>query len=285
MDLITKALAFDETVRIVAVVTTKCVEHAMRTHDTGPTAGAALGRLMAATLLLGATKKGAERLTMQIDGDGPIGSILATTEQAGEVFAAIQNPHAELPLRADGTLDVPGVVGNGFITAIRRIGVGEPYMSAVPLESGEIGDDVAAFLRDSEQVQSAVGVGVRLSPDGGCLAAGGFLIQVLGGVTDLQLDLIEKRLASLANLSTFIEEGATPRAIIEAIAGEDCRVLDESVVRYKCPRDRAYFQQRLIGLGRDALYDAFDGTGKLEVICDYCRTSYEFTPQDLTQLN
>ena len=285
MDSITKALAFDETVRVVAVVTTACVEHAMRVHDTGPTAGAAFGRLLSAALLLGATKKGEESFTLQIDGDGPIGSLLVTTEEAGEVFGTIQNPHAELPLRADGTLDVPGVVGSGFITSIRRIGVGEPYLSAVPLATGEIGDDVAAFLSDSEQIQSAVGVGVRLSPEGRCLAAGGFLVQVLGGVSEMQLDQIEERLQSLSGLSKIIEDGATPRTIIEAIAGDDFRVLDESPARYRCPRDRAYFASRLVGLGGDALHDAFAGTSRLEVICDYCRTSYEFTPEDLAQTN
>jgi molecular chaperone Hsp33 len=285
MDSLTKALAFDETVRVVAVVTTDCVQHAIRVHDTGPTASAALGRLLTAALLLGATKKGAERLTLQIDGDGPIGSFLATTEEEGEVYAAIQHPHAERPLRADGTLDVSGVVGSGFITGIRQLGVGEPYLSAVPLATGEIGDDVAAFLADSEQIRSAVGVGVRLSPEGRCLGAGGFLVQVLGGVSALELDQIEDRLRSLTSLSRIIEEGATPKTIVEAIAGADFRILDDIPTRYRCPRDRDYFAGRLVGMDSAALNDAFAGTGLLEVICDYCRTSYEFTPEDLAQPN
>lgn len=281
MDSLTKALAFDDTVRIVAVVSTDLVQTAVRLHDTGPTAGTAFGRLLTATLLLGATKKGDEQLTLQVDGDGPIGTIVGTTLEAGEVYGTLSNPHAERPLRADGSIDVPGVIGDGFLTAIRRIGIGDPYMSAVRLATGEIGDDIAAYLSDSEQVNSAVGVGVRFAPDGQCIAAGGFLVQVLGGATEDQLEAIESRLSSLSKLSAEIAAGASAESIVEAIGGGDIRVLDRTPARYRCPRDRQYFVDRLAGLGRDTLYDAFAGTGRLEVVCDYCRRSYEFTPADL----
>ncbi len=281
MDSLIKALAFDDTVRVVAAVTTQTVHDAMRIHDTGPTASTALGRLLTATMLLGATKKGEERLTVQIDGQGPIGKLVATAENVGEIYGTVENPHAEKPLRADGSLDVGGVVGDGFITSIRAIGVGEPYISAVPLVTGEIGDDVAQFLADSEQIQSAVGVGVRVSPEGACVGAGGFLVQVLGGVTDAQLDMLEAKLAELNQLSKDIEAGATPTSIIETLTGGDFRVLEETPARYRCPRDRAYFSERLKGLGPDTLHEAFAGTGKLEVICEYCRTSYEYTPENL----
>lgn len=281
MDSLIKALAFDDTVRIVAVITTETVHEAMRTHDTGPTASAALGRLLTATMLLGATKKGEERLTLQIDGDGPIGQLVATAENVGEIYGTVEHPHGEKPLRADGALDVGGAVGRGFITALRRIGVGEPYISAVPLVSGEIGDDVAAYLAESEQIQSAVGVGVRLSPEGVCVGAGGFLVQVLGGVTDDQLDVIESKLAKMKTLSTDIEAGATVTSIIETLTGGDFRVLEETPARYRCPRDRAFFNEQLKNLAPDTLNEAFGGTGKLEVICEFCRTSYEYTPEDL----
>ena len=281
MDSVTKALAFDDTVRVVAVVSTDLVGEAVRIHDTGPTAGAAFGRLLTAALLLGATKKGDETLTLQVDGDGPVGSLIATTATAGEVYGTLTNPQAERPLRADRSLDVPGVIGKGFLTAIRRIGLGEPYMSAVPLVSGEIGEDVARFLSDSEQINSAVGVGVRFAPDGTCVAAGGFLVQVLGGATDEQLASIEGRLAGLSALSAEISAGASAESIVDSIAGDSARVLEQSPARYHCPRDRKYFAERLVGLGPDALREAFAGTGRLEVICDYTRRSYVFTPDEL----
>lgn len=280
-DSLVRALAFGENVRIVVAVTTELVGEAMRVHDTGPVAAAALGRLLTATLLLGASAKADERLTLQAQGGGPLGLVLARTAGTGRVYGTVANPHADLPARPDGKLDVGGGVGtDGNLVVVRDLGFGEPYVGMVPLATGEIGDDVAQYLSQSEQLLSAVGVGVRLATDARCLGAGGFLVQVLGGCTDEEFDAVEARISTLRELSATIEAGATAEDLLAMLA-PDARVLETIGVGYDCPLDRDYYAKRLQGLGVHPLEDLFSTHDELEVVCEFSRRAYVFRREEL----
>lgn len=277
MDRITRAIAFDDTVRITAVVTTGVVDDAMRIHGTSPTASAALGRLLTGTLLLATTVKDNVRLTLQLQGGGPFGLMLARTGGPGEVYGTMQNPGQVIPPREDGKLDVGAGVGrDGQLMVIKDLGLREPYVGATPVVSGEIGDELTLYLANSEQVQSAVGVGVLVTPDAACSGAGGFLVQVLGGASDDALDALESRLVEFKALSREIAAGASTEELIKRLSGGDHRVLDDQPVAYRCPLDRAYYLERLQSLGSDALGEAFADDPSIEVTCEFSRQTYTF---------
>jgi len=277
-----RALAYDDNVRIVAAVSTTVVGDAMRIHDAGPTGAAALGRLLTATALLAATNKGAERLTLQVQGGGPLGLLLARTAGEGEVYGTVGRPRAHVFPRPDGKLDVGRGVGtDGQLMVVKDLGFGEPYIGTVPLVSGEIGDDVAEYLARSEQTLSAIGVGVRLSPQATCLGAGGFLVQILGGCDEEAFDAIEARIAELRELSRDIEHGASARDLVAMLAGGTERVLESTPLAYRCPLDRAYYAGRLRSLGREALAEAFGAQPDIEVVCEFSRVAHTFTREEL----
>lgn len=282
MDQLVRALAFDDTVRVVAAVTTDTVQTAMRTHETAPTASAAIGRLLTAAALLGAGNKGNERLTLQLQGDGPFGMVLARTVEPGKVYGTIRNPGFPVPPRTDGKLDVGAGVGTqGTLMVVRDLGMREPYVGTTPIVTGEIGDEIAHYLAVSEQVQSAVGVGVLVSPDAACLGAGGFLVQILGDVSDEKLEEVETRLAGIRELSRDIEGGLDARALIDRLTGGDHRVLDVRDMAYECPLDRDYYRDRLVGLGAAALADAFGDDPELQVVCEMARVTYTYERAEL----
>ncbi|MBU6161354.1 MAG: Hsp33 family molecular chaperone HslO [Myxococcales bacterium] len=277
---IVHALAFDDQVRMIACTSTGIVAEAARVHDTSPVATTALGRLLTGALLLGATHKNATRLTLQLQGKGPAGLLLARAGADGSVYGTISNPQVEVPLRDDGKLDVGGAVGrSGILQVVRDLGFGEPYVGATALVSGEIGDDLAQYLYDSEQIASAFGVGVNVTSQG-VTGAGGFLVQILGGLDEHAVWEVEHRLRSITHLSQDIEDGMTAYDLLWRLAG-DHRVLEEREPRYFCPHDRDYYRRRIAELGRATVQELFLDRDTIEVTCEFTRQTWTFDRADV----
>jgi molecular chaperone Hsp33 len=280
-----RASAADRTIRALAAVTTTVVEEARRRHRTYPTATAALGRTLTAGLLLGGTLKDEERLSIEIVGDGPLRRIMVTTTGSGRVRGYVGRPATHLPSR-NGKLDVAGAVGRGLLCVIRTQPWNkEPYRSIMELVSGEIGQDIAHYLVTSEQIPSAVGLGVFVNRDGDVGAAGGFLVQVMsGGDVDL-VRRIEANVARLPPVTTLVRAGAGAGDVLAAVLdGLDVRTVAEQPVAFECPCSRERVFGALILLGRAEIEDMMVRDGRAEVTCEFCAERYSVTGGELAVL-
>ena len=230
---------------------TSAVRELAELQGTGPAASAALGRVATATLLLRATlKKETHLVTVRVRGDGPLGTVLASANGRGEVRGLVGNPRPAIRETVDGKLNVAGAVGrSGRLTVVKDLGLKEPYHSTVELVSGEIGKDMAYYFARSEQQPSAVGLGVYVDRLGSVVAAGGYLIQILGGLADDEVGDIEDRVASLPHPTTMIRAGEAPEDMLARVFGEAFHVLDRSVTRFRCPCNRDRAERALILLG------------------------------------
>ena len=284
-DGIIRALAYDGQVRVSAVICTEAVETARQKHDAFPTAIAALGRTMASTLLLSWGLKGQGSITMRIFGDGPLGGIIVTGDAAGNVKGYVQEPHTDLPLNSRGKLDVGGAIGNGDLYITKDIGLREPYTGSVPLVSGEIGDDVAAYLMSSEQTPSVVAVGVLVNPDYSVAAAGGIIIQAMPDAEDAVLDDLEEKLQTARPVSSLIAEGADIRGIISNyLPGVEVPFLEEYPVQWLCNCSHERIAGLLKSIGVAELEDMIEKEGETEVVCHFCSTRYHFDKADLNAI-
>lgn len=285
-DYLVKALAYDGEVRAYAVRTTDTVSEAQRRHDTWATASAALGRSMTASVMMGSMLKGNAKLTVKIDGDGPIGHILVDTNSEGEVRGYVANPKVDFPVNAKGKLDVRRAVGtNGTLTVVKDIGLKEKFSGQVPLVSGEIGEDFTYYFVNSEQVPSAVGVGVLVNPDHSISAAGGFILQMMPGATEKTISEVEKNLQKVRAVSTLIQEGMSPEEILYELLGkENVEILDKRPVRFQCTCSKERFSNALISLGVDELQEMIDEDGKAEAQCHFCNEKYQFSREELEKL-
>jgi len=289
MDRVVTASAANGTVSFVAGTTTELVREAQRRHDLAPTTSAAVGRLITAAALLGASLKGRERLTLQIAGDGPAGAIVADAWSGGPDIIATRgyarNPSADLPLNARGKFDVARVLGNGQLQVTKSYEVGRPYVGIVPLESGEVGDDIASYLANSQQIPSVVALGVLANP-AGIRCAGGVIAQLLPGADDATIALLEANAASMPPVTTQIAEGADARALIERLAnGMPLRPHEHAfsaIFDCRCTRERV--ERALIGLGRDELLKMARELPETEATCDFCKRRYVLTAAEVEDL-
>ena len=288
MDRIVTASAARGTVSLVAGITSGLVREARERHDLAPTASAAVGRLLTAAALLGASLKGRERLTLHIAGDGPIGAITADSWSSGDhavgARAYARNGHADVPLNARGKFDVARAVGNGKLQVTKTYEVGQPYSGIVPLVSGEIGDDVAAYLANSEQIPSVVALGVLAGPNG-IRAAGGVIAQVLPGADEATVAALERNAASMAAVTTQIVGGADAEALLRAVAGElEVKIFDSYDVGFDCRCTREKVETALLGLGKDELAKIAREQPQTEATCDFCGESYVLSADDVLGL-
>ncbi|MFS8540584.1 MAG: Hsp33 family molecular chaperone HslO [Tissierellales bacterium] len=275
------------TINFFIASTTNLVEEARRIHNTSPTATAALGRVLTAACMIGMTlKNDRDTLTLKIKGDGPIGSIVSVANSKGEVKGYVENPQTEVPRRPDGKLNVGGAVGkNGQIAVIKDLGLKEPFIEYSNLVSGEIAEDLASYYYHSEQQPTAISLGVLVDTDTSVRAAGGFMIQLLPGVSEEDIDRIESILKSIKPMSTLIDEGLTPEEILKEIFGEfQVEVLDKTFVQYKCNCSMEKVESILVSLGNDELKAIIEEDGKAEVVCHFCNTKYNFSKEDLIKL-
>lgn len=277
----------DGFVRIAAVQTTNMVERMRQIHKTLPLATAALGRTLTAASMMGSELKDESgSVTLQIRGNGPLGAITAVSDSRGYVRGYLQNPAANLPLRADGHLDVGGGVGReGILTVIKDIGEGEPFSGKIELYSGEIAEDIAAYYLLSEQIPTVCALGVLVDRDQTVRCAGGYLLQLLPGAPEGLIDLLEYRVADVGSVTACLDKGMDMRQVVqELLYGMDLRLMEEQPVGYECKCSRNKVASALVSLGRDELDRLIREEEKIDVTCQFCDKIYTFTRKDLETL-
>lgn len=277
-DQLIRGTAADNGIRVVGVITTKLTQEARDRHKLSAVATAALGRTMAAGLLLSSSmKKQDARLNFQVRGDGPLGGLLVDAGPDGTVRGYVGNPHVVLPPNAQGKLDVGGAVGNGFLYVIKDFGQGYPYSSTVELVSGEIGDDITHYLASSEQTPSALVLGVFVDGDG-VQAAGGILLQILPKAArdESLITKLESRLGSLAGFTPLLRQGKSLHDIFNDLLGdEDLHIFPETqLVRFHCPCSFERMMGSLQLLGKEELQDMIETDGGAEATCNFCGEVY-----------
>jgi len=284
-DFLVKATAVEKTVRALAAVTTSLVEESRQRHQTAPTASAALGRTLTAGLLLSSMLKEDETLSLQFLGKGPLRGIFVDANARGEARGFVYRPRAHLPIR-EGKLDVGGAVGEGTLTVIRaQPWSKEPYRSITPLVSGEIGADVAHYLLNSEQIPSAVSLGVFVQPDETVIAAGGFIVQVMPGASEETIAQLETNVARAKPVSQLVREGATPQEIISHVLdGFDVNVVGETSVRFACRCSRERVLGTLVAMGQKEMQTLVEEAGKASVTCEFCSEQYTISKEEIENL-
>ncbi|AQR95834.1 MULTISPECIES: Hsp33 family molecular chaperone HslO [Clostridium] len=286
-DKIIRATAKGGMVRIIAGITTELVDEGAKLHDCTPVASAALGRMLTAGAIMGATLKNKkEVITLRINGGGEINGITVTAHSDGTVKGVIGNPYIERPLNNIGKLDVGGAIGtNGIFYVIKDLGLKDPYIGQVPIQTGEIGDDLAFYYTVSEQTPSAVSLGVLVDTDLSIKAAGGFIVQMMPGADELLADVITYRLQEIPPISTLISEGKSIEEILEFIFdGMDLKILDSMNPEYKCDCSRGRIEKALISIGKETLQEIYDDNKTEEVVCHFCNKKYEFTHEEIGKL-
>lgn len=286
-DFLVRGMTGDGFVRIAAVQTTNMVERMRQIHKTLPLATAALGRTLTAASMMGSELKDESgSVTLQIRGNGPLGAITAVSDSRGYVRGYLQNPAANLPLRADGHLDVGGGVGReGILTVIKDIGEGEPFSGKIELYSGEIAEDIAAYYLLSEQIPTVCALGVLVDRDQTVRCAGGYLLQLLPGAPEGLIDLLEYRVADVGSVTACLDKGMDMRQVVqELLYGMDLRLMEEQPVGYECKCSRNKVASALVSLGRDELDRLIREEEKIDVTCQFCDKIYTFTRKDLETL-
>ena len=283
-DYLVRAMLGDNQARLFALRTTDVVREAATNHQMTPVAAAALGRALTMGLVLGAMLKGEETISIQIKGDGPLMGIVVSANSRGEVKGYVGNPRVELPAREDGKLDVGAAVGKGNLYVIRDLGLKEAYQGTVPLQTGEIGEDFAYYFTNSEQVPSAVGLGVLVGTDGLPLASGGIIVQLLpDAINDEQfISALEDRLSKMAAVSSVFAQEQSVEQIVESIfSGIPIRFIDKQEVKFLCDCSGERFEEALVTLGAEELQELVDGGETIETICHFCSKRYQFTVDQL----
>lgn len=283
-DRLIHGLSGNKELRFVAAYTRDTVEEARRIHNTSPLCSAALGRLLTAGVMMGSMCKSEEDLiTLKIDGDGPIRQITVSADPQANVKGLMYDPSIELPLKANGHLDVGGGIGSGMLTVMKDLGLKEPYTGQTPLTSGEIGDDLTYYFAVSEQTPSAVGVGVLVDTDGSIKHAGGFIIQLMPFASEETISMLEKTLAGMSSVTDHFAAGETPEELMRGLLG-DIEVEGELTPRYHCNCSRERVTKALISLGRDEL-DKMIAEGKpVTLHCDFCNKDYVFETDEIKKL-
>lgn len=287
-DILKRGTSFDGCVRIFAATTTELVNEAQKIHQTFPVASAALGRTLTAGVLMSAAglKADDDTLTLQIKGDGPLGSIVVCADSKSDVRGYVVNPYVDLPLNEAGKLDVGGAVGAGMLNVIKDLGLKEPYVGQIPLVSGEIAEDITMYYAQSEQIPTAVALGVLVDTDHSIKASGGFMIQMMPGATDETADIIEQSIKNAGAVTKMIDSGMTAEDIIFAIAGEIGVMIEneDTVPHYKCTCSKERMEKALISIGKKELEDIITEQGEAELSCQFCNNKYNFTESELREL-
>ncbi|WP_283746957.1 redox-regulated molecular chaperone HslO [Bacillus cereus] len=285
-DYLVKALAFNGEVRAYSVRTTNTVSEAQKRHDTWRTASAALGRSLTAGTMMGAMLKGEQKLTIKVEGNGPIGPILVDAHANGDVRGYVTNPHVDFEGTEQGKLRVYQAVGTeGFVTVIKDIGMREPFIGQSPIVSGELGEDFTYYFAVSEQTPSSVGVGVLVNGDDSVLAAGGFILQIMPGAQEETISFIEERLQQIPPVSQLIEQGLSPEELLYEVLGEDkVKVLETMDVQFNCTCSRERIESVLISLGKAELEQIRAEEEETGVHCHFCNERHKFAKEDITSL-
>ena len=286
-DRLVRAISRDGCVKAVAVSTRELTERARQIHKTLPVATAALGRTLAAASMMGNALKGdGTSVTLQIKGGGPLGTILAVSDNLGNVRGTVDQPQVDLPLRPDGKLDVGSAVGcDGTLTVIRDLNMKEPYVGSVGLLGGEIAEDLAAYFVESEQIPTACGLGVLVDRDQSVLAAGGYLIQLLPGAGEDVITKVEGGIMAAGSVTGLLREDDGPASLLRRVMPDfDLEILEESPIEYRCYCSRERMERALISLGPAELRSLINEQGSAELRCQFCDNVQLFTKEELEAL-
>lgn len=283
MDEVVKGLIKNEHVLVVATICTETVEYARKIHDTWPTATAAMGRVIAGSVLLASTLKDRQKIMIQIKGDGPLNEVVAEADSFYRVRAYVRRPHIYMGLKNE-KIDVGRGVGKGFLNVIRDLGLREYYQSSVELQTGEIARDLAYYLNVSEQIPSAVSLGVYVEPDNSVKAAGGFMIQTMPETRVEIVDFLERKLSQIESTSSMILQGMDSLQILEEVVGLPIEVLHRGTVTYFCPCTKDRVINAIITLGREEIQKMIEEGKTVDVECYFCKKKYEVAVEELKKL-
>ena len=286
-DRIVRAISTDGMVQAAAICSRALTERARQIHKTLPVATAALGRTLAAASMMGNALKGdGASLTLQFKGGGPLGTVLAVSDNEGNVRGYVTNPHVDIPLRKDGKLDVGTAVGHeGTLTVIKDLHMKEPYVGTIDLLGGEIAEDVAGYFVESEQIPTACALGVLVDRDQSVKAAGGYLIQLMPGAAEDTIAKVEGGIMAAGAVSAILEKNDDPEAMLRQVMSDfDLKILETCPVEYRCYCSRERVERALISLGRTELEQMLSEQGGCQLTCQFCDAVYEFTAEDIQRL-
>ena len=285
-DYIIRATAANDQIRAFAAVTTEMVETAREHHNTSPVATAALGRLLTAGAMMGSMMKGEKDvLTLQIKAGGPLQGITVTADSQGNVKGYVGNPDVCIPANSKGKLDVAGAVGPGFLTVIKDMGLKEPYSGQVMLQTCEIAEDLTYYFATSEQVPSAVGLGVLMNKNNTVRQAGGFIVQLMPFAEEEVISRLEQNVQKINSVTNLLEEGHTPESLLEKVLeGFDVQINEKMDTRFRCNCSKERVAKALISIGRKELNEMIQEGKPIEMNCNFCNTNYYFTVEELKEI-
>lgn len=285
-DYLIRATAANGQVRAFGVTSRELTETAKNAHDTSPVATAALGRLMSAAVMMGADLKGEnDLLTLRMEGDGPMGGLLATADSHGNVKGYAFHPEVLLPPNAKGKLDVGGALGAGMLSVIKDIGLKEPYVGQTNLVSGEIAEDLTYYYATSEQIPCSIALGVLMNKDNTVRQAGGFMIQLLPGASDELIDRLEERLGELPSITALLDAGKTPEEILSGLLGDfDLEILEKKPVQFHCDCSRERVERAIVSIGKKEIREMIEEGKPIEAGCQFCNKKYSFSVEELEEL-
>ena len=282
-DYLVKAYAFNGTVRIYAASTTQLVEEARQIHQTYPAASAAFGRLLTASLIMGAMYSENQTLTIRINGNGPIGKMITKVDAHGHVKGTVENPQVHYSYK--DKLAVGMVVGNnGYIHVTKDLKIRDVFTSSSELQTGEIAEDFTYYFAKSEQIPSSVGLGVLVNETNEVFASGGFILQAMPGVKEETLIKIEENIKAMRPISELINEGKTPEQIVEEITKGDHEFVEEMPLSYECDCSKNRFSSGLATLDNEELDSMIEDNEPIEVTCDFCKTHYHFSIDEIKEI-
>ncbi|OON87748.1 Hsp33 family molecular chaperone [Oribacterium sp. C9] len=285
-DYVVRATASNGLIRAFACTTKDLVEECRKTHNTFPICTAAIGRLMSSALMMGVDLKGARSvITLTIKGEGPVKGLTATADNLGNVKGFVSNPNVLLPPNEAGHLNVGGAIGQGKLSVIKDIGLKEPYIGSVDLQTSEIAEDLTYYFAVSEQIPSSVGLGVLMNKNNTVRQAGGFIIQLMPDATDEVISKLEAKLSGIKSVTSMLDEGMTPEEMLQFILGDmDLEINDHIPVRFHCNCSRDKVSKALISLGKKELEQLIEDGKPQDVFCDYCEKHYSFSTAELQNL-
>lgn len=286
MDYIVRAVAADKQIRAFAITSREMVETARQHHNTSPVATAALGRLLTGGAMMGVMMKGEkDMLTLMMKGDGPINGVTVTADSKGNVKGYVGNPNVLIPANYAGKLDVGAAIGYGTLTVIKDMGLKEPYVSQVPLGTSEVAEDLTYYFASSEQVPSAVGLGVLMSKDNTVKQAGGFIVQLMPFADEEVINKLEERVNNISSVTEMLEKGMTPEDILKEVMGDmDVEVTDKIETGFVCNCSKEKIAKALASISKKDMDEIINDGKEIEVKCDFCNTTYKFSVEELQTL-
>lgn len=286
-DYIVRATAANSQIRAFAITSRSLVEHARQIHETSPVATAALGRLLSGAAMMGSMMKGdSDILTITMKGDGPIHGITVTADSHARVKGCVGNPNVIIPANYAGKLDVGAAIGYGTMTVSKDMGMKEPYNSELPLTTSEVAEDLTYYFAKSEQIPSAVGLGVLMEKNNTVKQAGGFILQLMPFAEESVISALEAKVASVTSVTTLLEQGHTPETLLEYILGDlGVAFTDKLDTQYYCSCSKERVSKALICLGKKELTSLAAENKDIELNCHFCNSHYIFTPEELKELS